>query len=121
MRKALGFSSIQLFADDCAVPFQTIVNYEQGKTPKVPHTFLLMLAERYGISIDWLLLGKGSMRGEIIKIPGVIDSYLSDHEVDLLKSYRMLSKKKQEKHYYRIKADAAEAEDEGTENRSVAS
>ena len=48
------------FAKDLGVFQQNVNRYENGTTP---HTdFLLTLATREGISLDWLLLGKGRMR-----------------------------------------------------------
>ncbi|GHV59795.1 hypothetical protein FACS1894103_3930 [Campylobacterota bacterium] len=107
LRKALGFHSIQEFAAELDIPFQTLTNYEQAKTPKIPHTFLLLLATKCQVSIDWLLLGQGAMKRE-----NQITN-LTETEIDLIQSYRMLAKKRQEAHYFRIKADAAEAEATG--------
>ena len=48
------------FAKDLGVFQQNVNRYENGTTP---HTdFLLTLATRESISLDWLLLGKGRMR-----------------------------------------------------------
>ena len=48
------------FARELGVFQQNVNRYESGTTP---HTdFLLTLALRENISIDWLLLGKGRMR-----------------------------------------------------------
>ncbi len=48
------------FARDLGVFQQNVNRYESGTTP---HTdFLITLAQKEGISIDWLLLGKGRMR-----------------------------------------------------------
>lgn len=48
------------FARDLGVFQQNVNRYESGTTP---HTdFLITLALKEGISIDWLLLGKGRMR-----------------------------------------------------------
>jgi transcriptional regulator with XRE-family HTH domain len=54
-----GDRSQRRFARDLGVFQQNVNRYESGKTP---HTdFLLTLALRENISIDWLLLGKGRM------------------------------------------------------------
>lgn len=48
------------FAKDLGVFQQNVNRYENGTTP---HTdFLVTLATHEGISLDWLLLGKGRMR-----------------------------------------------------------
>ena len=48
------------FARDLGVFQQNVNRYESGTTP---HTdFLITLALKEQISIDWLLLGKGKMR-----------------------------------------------------------
>ena len=48
------------FARDLGVFQQNVNRYESGTTP---HTdFLITLAMKEGVSIDWLLLGKGKMR-----------------------------------------------------------
>jgi transcriptional regulator with XRE-family HTH domain len=48
------------FARDLGVFQQNVNRYENGTTP---HTdFLITLATKEGVSLDWLLLGKGRMR-----------------------------------------------------------
>ena len=55
-----GDRSQRSFARDLGVFQQNVNRYESGTTP---HTdFLITLALKEGISIDWLLLGKGKMR-----------------------------------------------------------
>jgi transcriptional regulator with XRE-family HTH domain len=55
-----GDRSQRQFARDLGVFQQNVNRYESGTTP---HTdFLIHLAVREGVSIDWLLLGKGRMR-----------------------------------------------------------
>ena len=55
-----GERSQRQFARDLGVFQQNVNRYESGTTP---HTdFLITLALKEGISIDWLLLGKGRMR-----------------------------------------------------------
>jgi transcriptional regulator with XRE-family HTH domain len=55
-----GDRSQRQFARDLGVFQQNVNRYESGTTP---HTdFLITLALKEGVSIDWLLLGKGKMR-----------------------------------------------------------
>jgi len=55
-----GKRSQRQFARDLGVFQQNVNRYESGTTP---HTdFLLTLALKEGISVDWLLLGKGRMK-----------------------------------------------------------
>ena len=55
-----GTRSQRQFARDVGVFQQNVNRYENGTTP---HTdFLIQLALKEQISIDWLLLGKGRMR-----------------------------------------------------------
>jgi transcriptional regulator with XRE-family HTH domain len=55
-----GDRSQRQFARDLGVFQQNVNRYESGTTP---HTdFLIQLAVRENVSIDWLLLGKGRMR-----------------------------------------------------------
>ena len=55
-----GDRSQRQFARDVGVFQQNVNRYESGTTP---HTdFLIQLAVKEQISIDWLLLGKGRMR-----------------------------------------------------------
>jgi transcriptional regulator with XRE-family HTH domain len=55
-----GTRSQRQFARDLGVFQQNVNRYESGTTP---HTdFLIQLALKENISIDWLLLGKGRMR-----------------------------------------------------------
>ncbi len=68
MKKALptriarvrGPRSQRRFARDLGVFQQNINRYESGTTP---HTdFLMTLGTKEGVSIDWLLFGKGNMK-----------------------------------------------------------
>src|SRR4029450_6885573 len=55
-----GERSQRQFARDLGVFQQNVNRYESGTTP---HTdFLITLAIKESISVDWLLLGKGKMR-----------------------------------------------------------
>jgi transcriptional regulator with XRE-family HTH domain len=55
-----GERSQRQFARDLGVFQQNVNRYENGTTP---HTdFLMTLAIKENISMDWLLLGKGRMR-----------------------------------------------------------
>ncbi len=55
-----GDRSQRQFARDLGVFQQNVNRYENGTTP---HTdFLITLALKENISIDWLLLGRGRMR-----------------------------------------------------------
>ena len=55
-----GDRSQRQFARDLGVFQQNVNRYENGTTP---HTdFLITLATKEGVSLDWLLLGKGRMR-----------------------------------------------------------
>jgi transcriptional regulator with XRE-family HTH domain len=55
-----GDRSQRQFARDLGVFQQNVNRYENGTTP---HTdFLITLALKEGVSVDWLLLGKGKMR-----------------------------------------------------------
>lgn len=54
-----GIRSQRQFARELGVFQQNVNRYESGTTP---HTnFLIQLAIKENISIDWLLLGKGRM------------------------------------------------------------
>ena len=55
-----GARSQRRFARDLGVFQQNVNRYESGTTPHV--NFLITLALKEGISLDWLLLGKGRMR-----------------------------------------------------------
>jgi len=55
-----GKRSQRQFARDLGVFQQNVNRYESGTTP---HTdFLITLALKESISLDWLLLGKGKMK-----------------------------------------------------------
>jgi transcriptional regulator with XRE-family HTH domain len=55
-----GTRSQRQFARDLGVFQQNVNRYESGTTP---HTdFLITLATKEGVSIDWLLLGRGKMK-----------------------------------------------------------
>jgi transcriptional regulator with XRE-family HTH domain len=58
--KVRGNRSQRQFARDLGVFQQNVNRYESGTTP---HTdFLITLALKEKVSIDWLLLGKGKMK-----------------------------------------------------------
>ncbi len=55
-----GNRSQRQFARDLGVFQQNVNRYESGTTP---HTdFLITLAMKEQVSVDWLLLGKGKMK-----------------------------------------------------------
>ncbi len=55
-----GERSQRQFARDLGVFQQNVNRYENGTTP---HTdFLITVATKENVSLDWLLLGKGRMR-----------------------------------------------------------
>ncbi len=55
-----GKRSQRQFARDLGVFQQNVNRYENGTTP---HTdFLITLAMKENVSVDWLLLGKGRMK-----------------------------------------------------------
>ncbi len=55
-----GDRSQRQFARDLGVFQQNVNRYESGT---IPHTdFLITLALRENVSVDWLLLGKGRMK-----------------------------------------------------------
>ena len=57
-----GDRSQRQFARDLGVFQQNVNRYESGTTPHAD--FLIQLAVKEEISIDWLLLGRGRMRRE---------------------------------------------------------
>ncbi|OGP84006.1 MAG: hypothetical protein A2Y95_10515 [Deltaproteobacteria bacterium RBG_13_65_10] len=60
LARVRGVRSQRRFARDLGVFQQNINRYEAGTTP---HTdFLMTLGMKEGVSIDWLLFGKGRMK-----------------------------------------------------------
>lgn len=60
LAKVRGARSQRQFARDLGVFQQNVNRYESGTTP---HTdFLITLALKENVSVDWLLLGKGRMK-----------------------------------------------------------
>ena len=58
--KVRGRRSQASFARELGIPQQNVNRYENGQ---IPHAdFLIILAINEGISIDWLLLGRGQAR-----------------------------------------------------------
>jgi transcriptional regulator with XRE-family HTH domain len=57
-----GLRSQRQFAREIGVFQQNVNRYESGTTPHAE--FLIQLAMKEDISIDWLLLGRGRMRRE---------------------------------------------------------
>ena len=59
-RKTLSFRTQKDFAEVLDMPWRTLQSYEQGTT-SVPSTFIVKLKNKFNISADWLLFGKGEM------------------------------------------------------------
>lgn len=60
LARVRGDRSQRQFARDLGVFQQNVNRYENGTTP---HTdFLLTLAVKENVSLDWLLLGRGRMK-----------------------------------------------------------
>jgi transcriptional regulator with XRE-family HTH domain len=57
-----GERSQRQFARELGVFQQNVNRYENGTTPHAD--FLITLAVKEGVSLDWLLLGKGKMRSK---------------------------------------------------------
>ena len=60
LAKVRGDRSQRAFARDLGVFQQNVNRYENGTTPHP--NFLITLALKEQISLDWLLLGKGAIR-----------------------------------------------------------
>jgi transcriptional regulator with XRE-family HTH domain len=60
LARVRGERSQRQFARELGVFQQNVNRYESGTTPHAD--FLITLAVRESVSIDWLLLGKGKMR-----------------------------------------------------------
>ncbi len=58
--KVRGTRSQRSFARDLGVFQQNVNRYENGTTPHAD--FLITLAVQEGVSLDWLLLGRGQPR-----------------------------------------------------------
>ena len=58
IRVELGFSQVEL-GEAVGVTDSTVQNWESGSIP--PGKKLLILGEKFGISSDWMLFGRGSM------------------------------------------------------------
>ena len=58
LRLMEGYSQMQAFADLIEVDRNAYYKYERAESWPVPET-LIVIAERTGVSIHWLLTGKG--------------------------------------------------------------
>ena len=58
--KVRGRRSQRTFARELGVSWQKVNGYENGQIPRAD--FLITIAINEGISIDWLLLGRGRAR-----------------------------------------------------------
>lgn len=61
IRKSLGFSSREKFAEELNIPFATLRAYEQGKIENIPHSFINTLASKFNVNINWLMSDNGDM------------------------------------------------------------
>jgi len=60
LAKVRGERSQRQFARELGVFQQNVNRYESGTTPHAD--FLIQLAVKEGVSLDWLLLGRGRMK-----------------------------------------------------------
>lgn len=64
MRRAEGLT-LREFGERVGVSHAAVGGYEPGgKTDKIPADYVARVCEAFGVSADWLLLGRGAMRGE---------------------------------------------------------
>ena len=61
LRKILGFKAQKDFATFLDMPTRTLQAYEQGTSPSIPSALICKLVEKFAISAEWLLLGRGDM------------------------------------------------------------
>lgn len=61
-----GPTSQQVFSDDLGVSLSTLSNYERDERP--PTSEVLIRLDELGFNVQWLLTGKGSMRGGVIEV-----------------------------------------------------
>lgn len=109
LREKLALNKTE-FANEIGLKSHNIRDIENGKQ-KIPIDLAIKIEEKFSINGWWLLTGKGDMFLE--KKDDVctdIENHIGDKEIDLLKSFRKLDKKKQEMYLFRIKADALEEE-----------
>lgn len=101
-REYLKITSQKEFSEILEIPFRTIQSYEQNKVT-IPHTFLIKLIEKFNISTNWLLTGRGSMIDDFAQnnIPNQTKSFLleaikvsdfNSQEIDSVLSKYILSK-----------------------------
>lgn len=64
-RKTLGYKNRDDFAISVDIPFSTLRAYEQGKIDNIPLSFFKKINETHGISIEWLLTGKGDIMNSL--------------------------------------------------------
>lgn len=76
LREFLKIPSQKEFSEVLDIPFRTLQSYEQNKV-SIPHTFFIKLIDRFNISVDWVLTGRGAM----------IDAFAQNHVPDRTKSY----------------------------------
>lgn len=75
-REFVKIPSQKEFSEILEIPFRTLQSYEQNKV-SIPHTFLLKLIDKFNISVDWLLTGRGEM----------VDMFASNDVPNRTKSY----------------------------------
>jgi transcriptional regulator with XRE-family HTH domain len=79
VRERLGFKRQEDFAKAIGLSFRTYQTYEQGQVKNIPHSFILKLNEQYGVSFEWLLLGKGDMFTKDIAVDGTMTINTKDY------------------------------------------
>lgn len=71
--------------------------YQARKKGLVPHSWAIKVAENYGVSLDWLILGRGSMKLEEtalpnLQSPGKGEAELERRVADMEEKNRLLEK-----------------------------
>ncbi len=62
IREAIGTESVNAFAKRCELPEATLRGYLKGKYPTADKA--LRIAETSGVAVEWLIAGKGPVRGQ---------------------------------------------------------
>lgn len=80
-----GFTLKQL-ADETGIASSTLGSYESDDYKDISHTNLVILAQYYGVSTDWLL---GLTESREVQNHDISELHLDDETLDILKSGRL--------------------------------
>ena len=115
IQEILGTDDAKEIAKSFDVSISVYYSWAKKSRQKIPIQYLINFCLSSGVSLDWILLGRGSKYAQSTKdltIDSVKNNQLEDHiaekEIEILEAFRSLPKERQAAFYHKIKYEAIE-------------